>query len=27
MEDREYVDFSPSEDFAAVIRHIIGGGQ
>ena len=25
VEDTEYVDFSPSEDFAAVIRHIMGG--
>jgi hypothetical protein len=25
LEDTEYVDFSPSEDFAAVIRHIMGG--
>jgi hypothetical protein len=25
VEDTEYVDFSPSEEFAAVIRHITGG--
>ena len=25
LEDSEYVDFSPSEDFAAVVRHITGG--
>ena len=25
MEDSEYVDFSHREDFAAVIRHIMGG--
>jgi hypothetical protein len=27
VEDTEYVDFSPSEDFAAVIRHISGGAE
>lgn len=27
LEDSEYVDFSPSEDFAAVIRHITGGAN
>ena len=26
LEDTESVDFSPSDDFAAVIRHITGGG-
>jgi hypothetical protein len=25
IEDCEYVDFSPTEDFRAVIRHISGG--
>jgi hypothetical protein len=25
LEDAEYVDFSPKEGFAAVIRHITGG--
>jgi hypothetical protein len=27
LEDTEYVDFSPKEDFAAVIRHITGGAR
>lgn len=27
VEDTEYVDFSPSENFAAVIRHIMGGAE
>ncbi len=26
LEDSEYVDFSPTEEFEAVIRHIQGGG-
>jgi hypothetical protein len=26
LEDSEYVDFSPTEEFANVIRHISGGG-
>jgi hypothetical protein len=27
LEDTEYVDFSPTRDFAKVIEHIQGGGQ
>jgi hypothetical protein len=26
LEDCEYIDFSPTQEFAAVIRHLTGGG-